>query len=217
MVVEVRVRKSKHGGKAPTALELPETASDVQEKIARCLHHADTATYHPFWVLGNSQGDFLIDALHAQVYVEEKNTLVPLMKLSELELLDGLQAAALNQLANRKEIYSTDLSTIAKENKTDSTSIEKAFKQLASRKLVQARELGNLKVFSLYFDFKKTKFLEDGPSGKKLVDKQKTPVSLENIYSASSQLPALNSLSFMHLPVYLEEKNGGKELKTAYC
>lgn len=225
LVVEVRPRKTKHGGKAAlSAAQQPVvvTPSSLRERKAKLLLDRSEVEktglkihallWHPFWVLSAPSGDLLLDAVYAKFCEQKLNEIVTYKPFADLKALDSNELLVLSKIFQKGEVYSSETSTLAKEVGLDRKIVDGALDELTDKAWLAKHDLGNLKAFTPAPKMQRLRVIDaEGDEAKaETIPRSKFAVSPEQVAETMELLRSFTGVQLVHLPIYIAMDSEGK-------
>lgn len=227
LFVEVRPRKSKHGGKADYSSGLREPLAKQAVRFVRAKQlvqqsfveglgfKVQTQLMHPFWVGETRNGSILLDAKFGKIYLPRRAGVgaiaSKLFQLSEfkhssdLSSLDSVEAAVLNEVLKRRELFDHDLSTANSLAKFDRNTVSSALDALAQSGWIACNKLGQMNSYS--FEQNKLKYSEEAPLNAPPEGMALDERAAKELFDV---LPAVESIALVVLPVFLVSDGAGQ-------
>ncbi|MEK6924252.1 MAG: ATP-binding protein [Candidatus Micrarchaeota archaeon] len=232
LTVEIRPRRSKHGGKAQASAQAPsflidgkavgETVAKLmlgKEELERAGVTVHSLLYHPFWVLSTPNGDLLLDAVYAKFCEQKLNEIITFKPLAELQKLDSTELKFLAKVLRKGEVFSSESANVARELGLDKKIIESACESLCKEGWLASHNLGAIRAFTPAFGLKRIKVIEDAATpDKQLKPETALAVPRKDVLAIAEMLPAFVNARLLHLPVYVStDAQGNAKVIRAYA
>ncbi|HII39045.1 TPA: ATP-binding protein [Candidatus Micrarchaeota archaeon] len=176
LCVEVRPRRSRHGGKAQASQELhepllkqkPRFIKAKQSLSKQAVEAAGLTVHsmleHRFWLAETRQGSLLLDAKYGKIYCPSKfaERLVALKEFkhaSDLSSLDSVEAIVFNEVLKRRELFDHELPSCNSLVKFERATVASALEALVNAGWVRKTRLGQINSYS--FEQTKLRFAEE--------------------------------------------------------